>query len=136
MNHETLSVGIDVSRDELVIAYADDRRSIEHVANTAAAIQRWLKSLPAGTRIGLEATGAYHRRVADLAVAAGHVVYVLNPREVAHYLQSLRSRARPMSSMPVVLHGSYATKPRIAIPTSRPRPCSGISPRWYSAATK
>lgn len=94
MNHETLSAGIDVSRDELVIAYADDRRSIEHVANTAAAIQRWLKSLPAGTRIGLEATGAYHRRVADLAVAAGHVVYVLNPREVAHYLQSLRSRGK------------------------------------------
>jgi transposase len=94
MNPETLSVGIDVSRDELVIAYADDLRPVQHVANTAAAIQRWLKSLPAGARIGLEATGAYHRLVAELAVVAGHVVYVLNPREVAHYLHSLRSRGK------------------------------------------
>jgi transposase len=94
MNHAALSVGIDVSRDELVIAYADGLRPIQHIANTATAIQRWLKSLPIGTHVGLEATGAHHRLVADLAVTAGHVVYVLNPREVAHYLQSLRSRGK------------------------------------------
>ena len=94
MNQAPLSVGIDVSQDELVVAYADEVRPLQPIANAAKAIKGWLKTLPAGTRIGLEATGAYHRLAADLAVAAGHVVYVLNPREVSHYLQSLRSRGK------------------------------------------
>jgi len=64
------------------------------VANTASAIKAWLKTLPAGCRIGMEATGPYHRSLADLAVRAGHTVFVFNPAQVASYLRSLRSRGK------------------------------------------
>jgi transposase len=63
-------------------------------ANTDRAIVRWLNTLPAGCRIGMEATGKYHQRLAELAHRAGHVVYVFNPAKVAKYLRSLRDRCK------------------------------------------
>ena len=89
-----LYLGIDVSSRELVIAAFEDSRPLGRLPNTKADIQRWLKTLPAGCVLGMEATGTYHRLLADLAYGAGHTVYVLNPREVAQYLKSLRSRGK------------------------------------------
>jgi transposase len=54
------------------------------IANTRPAVTRWVHRLPAGTAIGLEATNHFHRLVADLAQAAGHTVYVLNPKALKH----------------------------------------------------
>lgn len=89
-----LYVGVDVSQRELVVAYFQDLRPRHTLANTPAAITRWLDGLPAGCQIGMEATGTYHRRLADLAHAAGHIVFVLNPKQVAHYLRSQRQRGK------------------------------------------
>lgn len=92
-----LFFGVDVSSKELVIASAADGAPagpVLHLPNQAQSIKSWLKTLPAGCHIGMEATGIYHRRLADLAFAAGHTVFVLNPREVALYLRSLRARGK------------------------------------------
>jgi transposase len=54
----------------------------------------WLKSLPTGSRIGLESTGGYHELLADLAHAQGHVVFLLNPLDTKHYARAMGNRAK------------------------------------------
>ena len=93
MNAEQVCIGVDVSKDELVIAYQTGA-PVQCLVNRSAAIKRWLTTLPAGCRIGMEATSIYHRSLAERAYAAGHQVYVLNPRHVAQYLKSLRQRGK------------------------------------------
>lgn len=83
--------GIDVAKEELVI---DTGTGLEKIANTAGAIAGWLTQVPSGSRIGLEATSHYHQGVADAAVRAGLVVYVLNPRDTRHYAQGLGRRGK------------------------------------------
>jgi len=90
-------IGVDVGSKELAAATADAvtlDTPVTRMANTEAAITRWLRTLPPGCRIGMEATGRYHQRLAELAWRAGHVVYVFNPAKVAKYLGALRSRAK------------------------------------------
>ena len=94
---EPVCIGVDVGRSELVVARAttnSERTTLERVPNSAAAIKRWLGTLPAGCRIGMEATGAYHRLVANMAHAGGHAVFVFIPRDVALCLRSLRTRGK------------------------------------------
>ena len=72
----------DVSKRELVIAVYPGEVGVKRIANQEAAISAWLDPLPAGSVIAMEATGIYHRRLADLAHRRGLVVYVVNPRDV------------------------------------------------------
>lgn len=88
------SVGIDVSKQTVMVACHEAAFAPRKVDNKPAALATWLKSLPAGTRIGVEATGAYHEPVAELAQKMGFVVYVLNPRDVNHYAKSLGQRGK------------------------------------------
>ena len=53
-----------------------------------------MQGLPAGTRVGVEATGSYHQLVADLAHAAGLTVYVLNPRDMKKYAEGVGRRGK------------------------------------------
>jgi len=94
MSLQIVYLGVDVSLGEWVIAYFADTAPLTKIANTAVQIKRWLKTLPPACTIGMEATWSYHRLLADLAFATGHTVYVLNPRDVAIYLKSLRSRGK------------------------------------------
>jgi transposase len=89
-----LDVGVDVSSKTVLAACA--RRSFvpRTLSNEARVLRGWLKGLPAGTRIGVEATGSYHQLVADLAHAAGLVVYVLNPRDVKKYAEGVGRRGK------------------------------------------
>src|SRR5258705_10579219 len=87
-------IGGDVDSKRLNITRADAATldtPVTGIANTAAASKAWLKTLPAGCRIGMEATGQYHRSLADLAVRAGHTAFGFNPAPVPSYLRSRRS---------------------------------------------
>jgi transposase len=84
----------DVSKRELVIAVYPDEVGVKRIANQDAAISAWLDTLPAGSVIGMEATGTYHRRLADLAHARGLVVYVVNPRDVYYYARGMGARGK------------------------------------------
>ena len=90
MTSETL-IGIDVAKDELVVA-ADP--GVLTIANTQEAIDAWLQTLPVDSYLGLEATGSYHQLVADRAVAMGQTVYLLNPRNLRHYALGLGRRGK------------------------------------------
>lgn len=86
-------VGADVSKATVDSAIEDQAGNVQ-VANTSAAINRWLKQLPAGCYIGVESTGSYHQTLTRLAIAAGHTVYLLNTRDLSHYARALGRRAK------------------------------------------
>jgi transposase len=90
---ETVNVGIDVSKDELVIARSDSDR-LEPLPNRLTSIRRWLKTLPEGTKIALESTGIYHRKVAELAHQQGHQLFILDNYRLSKYRESIGERAK------------------------------------------
>jgi transposase len=88
-----LVYGVDVAKDELVVAFRD-ARTVLQVDNTQAAISDWVNQLPVGSLIGMESTGKYHQVLACCAHAAGIRVYVLNARDLFFYAKSLGGRAK------------------------------------------
>jgi transposase len=89
-----LNVGVDVAKDQVVVACAQASFATHPIPNRRSALLRWLHTLPAGSRIAMEATGDYHRTLADLADEMGLVVYVLNPKDTRYYAKGLGRRAK------------------------------------------
>lgn len=88
-----VDVGVDVGSLHLDIAI-QGKAGVRRLSNTDAAIARWLKDVPAGSRIAMESTGRYHRRLAELAHRAGMTVFVLDPRAVHHYARGMGQRGK------------------------------------------
>lgn len=91
---DVLNVGIDVAKAELVIAVADHPECSATIANRADQIKRWLKKLPAGSRIAVESTGRYHGELVALAQQQAFDTYVLNARDVYFYAKALGQRGK------------------------------------------
>jgi transposase len=89
-----LDVGVDVSSKTVVAACAARSFAPRTLRNEAKVLRGWLQSLPAGTRVGVEATGGYHQLLADVAHAAGLAVYVLNPRDLKKYAEGVGRRGK------------------------------------------
>lgn len=85
--------GIDVSQATLDIA-REGHPEVLKIANTTAAIRSWLKSIPQHSMIAVESTGKLHLTVVRAALAAGHTLYVLSPRDLHYYARSLGRRAK------------------------------------------
>ena len=89
-----LNVGVDVAKDQVMVACAGATFVTRMIPNRPVALKTWLRTLPAGSRIGMEATGSYHQALADLAQGLGFVVYVLNPKDTRYYARGLGRRAK------------------------------------------
>ena len=89
-----LDVGIDVASKGVVVACAADSFAPRTLANTAAILRKWVATLPAGSRLGVEATGRFHEPVVAAAQAAGLTVFVLNARDVKRYAQGIGRRGK------------------------------------------
>ncbi len=92
--HTCLNVGVDVAKAAVGVACAESCFPVQSVPNQRGSLRAWLKSLPAGSRIGLESTGAYHELLADLAQAQGHTAFLLNPLDTRHYAKAMGTRAK------------------------------------------
>ena len=90
---DRFAVGIDADSKTLVVARHGTKGSIR-ITNSASAINKWLSSLPAKSRIGVEATNRYHEPVVQAAQSAGHAVFVLNPRDIKHYAKGVACRGK------------------------------------------
>jgi transposase len=77
-----------------MVACHEEAFPAQKIASSGAALKRWLSTLPAGTRIGLEATGGYHEPIAEFAHARGYTVYVLNPQDIRQYARALGKRGK------------------------------------------
>lgn len=88
-----LTIGVDVSKAKIDVCVQHSGARLT-LSNTRAVLDKWLASLPRGSRIGMEASGEYHELLAELAHAQGFEVFVLNPRAIRHYAHSLGLRAK------------------------------------------
>lgn len=86
--------GIDADQAFLTVACDQVSGRSERLANNAMAIEAWLRALPPDSVLAVEATGACHRTLLQCAVRQGLQIYLLNPRDVRHYAESLRRRAK------------------------------------------
>lgn len=87
-------IGADVAKATITVSTDQTEAASQTLANEAHGIRHWLKQLPEGALIAMEATNTYHLALADLATAAGFTVYVLNPHDVAHYRKAVGARAK------------------------------------------
>ncbi|MGZ5095815.1 MAG: IS110 family RNA-guided transposase [Burkholderiales bacterium] len=78
----------------IVIACAAHSFAVQRIANERRAIIAWLRSVPSGSRLGMEATGGYHELLADLAHKARFKVFVINPRDLRRYAQGVGRRGK------------------------------------------
>lgn len=86
-----ITLGIDAAKDQLMICNWNTQKFID-LRNEPPAIEAWLKSLTGIVRIAIESTSNYHRAVVEAAVALGHEVYLINPRQLTHYRQAVNVR--------------------------------------------
>ena len=88
-----IEAGVDTSKDELVIQAAPNTKSFA-IPNTPKAIKAWLKTLPKGSALAIEATSTYHMEMAEQAHAAGFAVYVIDGLRLSKYRESVALRAK------------------------------------------
>jgi transposase len=89
-----LFVGVDVAKDNVVVACSQASFPARSVSNTTIALKAFLRTLPTQCHIAMEATGCYYQNLADLAHKLGLQVYVLNPRDLCHYAKGVGMRAK------------------------------------------
>jgi transposase len=87
-------IGADIGKHEIVVACAEEHFKVRKLCNQRSALTVFLKGLPAGSRIGVEATSTYHELLAELAHERGLVVYVLNPKDTRHYAKAMGLRGK------------------------------------------
>jgi transposase len=92
----TCFAGVDVAKGTLVIAIEGTSApaGVRTIDNQIKQIRAWLRTLPAGCVVAVEATGGYQDELVRLAHAQGRTVYVLNPRDVHHYAKACATRGK------------------------------------------
>jgi transposase len=86
--------GCDADQAFLTVACHERPGHIERIGNDADRIDQWLSGLPAHSVLAVEATGTCHQVLLERAVRHRLPIYLLNPRDVRHYAESLRRRAK------------------------------------------
>lgn len=82
-----MTVGVDVSKNKL--DYGAKTTTPRSVDNTPEGISSLLEDAPPGSVIAMEATGRYHKLLADTAHLWGFKVVVHNPKDVSKYAKSV-----------------------------------------------
>ena len=87
-------IGIDVSKDELVVCIDPDQPLLT-LENSPHAIRQWLASLPQGPiEIAVEATNTFHIDLVDLAHRRGHTLFLIDGFRLSRYRDSVGIRAK------------------------------------------
>ena len=89
-----LNIGVDVAKDEIVVACSESSFPVRQIANQRVALLAFLKNLPTGSRIGVESTGSYHELFAEAAHQLGFAVFLLNPKDTRHYAKAVGLRGK------------------------------------------
>lgn len=94
-----ITLGVDVCKAELVI-YDWDTEDTVTLENKDSTIKAWLEALYGPVRIAIEPTSSYHLAFVELAHALGYEVYLINPRQLAHYREAVdvRNKTDPLDA--------------------------------------
>lgn len=93
-------VGVDVAKQTFDVAVRlpngkyRTRAKISNCRKGHAEFVAWLKLHAPSAAIGMEATGVYHEALAEYLLAAGFVVFVFNPAQVAAFAKSELARTK------------------------------------------
>lgn len=89
-------IGVDVAKHELVIHDRSTGLTVS-LENSTQPIRNWLNGLDGPCRIAVEPTSSYHVELLEHAAAAGHTLYLVNPRQLVHYREvvNLRHKSDP-----------------------------------------
>jgi transposase len=88
---EEITLGVDIAKVDCAVHVWESDERLE-VPNQRKAIADYLDSLQGPVRIALEPTSNYHQLWVELAVARGFKVYLVNPRQLAHYREAVNQR--------------------------------------------
>lgn len=129
---ESVVVGIDVSKEELVVAvYPTDERWTS--ATTPAAIETTVARLVAlqPTLVVLEATGGYEAAIAAACAAAPLAVAVVNPRQVRAFAEALGRAAKtaPIDAQVLALFGARVQPTARALPSGETQALAALVAR-------
>lgn len=97
MHVETRLIGVDVAKDELVVAQSGIDDCIT-VLNEKKAIAAYLKALCGPVAIAIEATGVYHLEFVEQAFRNGCTVYLVDGYRLKRYRESIGVRAKTDAS--------------------------------------
>jgi len=119
-------LGVDVAKDNLVTS--DPYGKVRTIVNNENAVAELLSALDPVATIAMEATGQYHKLLADTAFSQGFRVIVFNPKDVLYYAKSTSPRAKT-DRVDAKIIANYA----LARPDYLPyRPTSEIAKRLLS----
>lgn len=93
MQVQSQLIGVDVAKDELVVARSGTDTCIS-VVNQKQAIAAYLKTLHGPVAIAIEATNVYHLEFVEQAYRKGHTVYLLDGYRLKRYRESVGGRAK------------------------------------------
>jgi transposase len=85
MNKYNKIYGVDISKDVFDVVCCDE--SHHQFANTPKGFSSFLKIVPLGSLVVMEATGFYHYRLAQFLYKKGVIVSVVNPLSVKRFIQ-------------------------------------------------
>lgn len=120
MTSTPIEAGVDTAKDELVIQSAPDTKPFA-IPNTPKAIKAWLKTLPKGSALAIEATSTYHMEISEQAHAAGFAVYVIDGLRLSKYRESIAVRAKT-DAQDAALLARYLNKERSSLKAWVPPP--------------
>jgi transposase len=85
MNKYSKIYGVDISKDVFDVVCSDDAH--QQFANTPKGFNSFLKTIPQGSLVVMEATGYYHYRLAQYLFKHAVLVSVVNPLSVKRFIQ-------------------------------------------------
>ncbi len=88
---EKITLGIDVSKDKIDVFCWESSESWT-LPNERAAVTKLLESLTGTVRIAIEPTSDYHLTAVEAALSLNHAIYLVNPRQLAHYRPAVGER--------------------------------------------
>lgn len=84
-------IGVDASKDWVDVSQVG---RVTRFANTVDALEEFLRGLAGPCRFAVEPTNTYHRLLVQLAMAAGHEVYLVDPYRLSRYREALGIRIK------------------------------------------
>jgi transposase len=113
------TIGIDASKAELMVG---NQGRTSRIRNEPARLGVWAQALDKDTRVGVEATGRYHRPVLKALHEAGVVSYLLNPMHVSRYIKALKPKVKTDRTDAIFIARYLEREHDLLVPYKMPSP--------------
>lgn len=114
-----VNIGIDASKAELMLGTGAQTFKLR---NDPSRLKAWASSLDKDTRVGVEATGRYHRPVLHALHEAGISSYLLNPMYVSRYIKSLKPKVKTDRTDAIFIARYLEREHDLLVPYKMPSP--------------